>query len=87
MHLLKKTLEIILSRYTYENNLTSNGSAIVAPTSVFASCSNLAMELPTAQTETRKLMSAETVAPNEVIEKRFVYLCYSLAWIYQISYS
>ncbi|XP_030559258.1 serine/threonine-protein kinase Nek8 [Drosophila novamexicana] len=58
--------------YTYEDNVSNNGSLIAAPTSLFASCSNLAMELPTAQTETRKLMSAETVAPHEVIEKRSV---------------
>ncbi|KAL7728211.1 hypothetical protein ACLKA6_005628 [Drosophila palustris] len=58
--------------YSYEDGVSANGSLLSAPTSLFNSCSNLAMELPTAQTETRKLMSAETVAPNEIIEKRSV---------------
>ncbi|KAH8414582.1 hypothetical protein KR215_009358 [Drosophila sulfurigaster] len=58
--------------YSYEDGLGGNASLLSAPTSLFTSCSNLAMELPTAQTETRKLMSAETVAPNEIIEKRSV---------------
>ncbi|ALC46924.1 niki [Drosophila busckii] len=58
--------------YSYEDHDNSNSLAAASTTHIAASCSNLTMELPTAQTETRKLMSAETALPHEVIERRSV---------------
>ncbi|XP_068153603.1 serine/threonine-protein kinase Nek8 [Drosophila tropicalis] len=61
--------------YSYEEDIHGNGSLLTAPATVtVASRSNVTMdmELPTAQTETKQLMSAETAAPHEVLEKRSV---------------
>ncbi|XP_030370353.1 serine/threonine-protein kinase Nek8 [Scaptodrosophila lebanonensis] len=57
--------------YSYENDAHINGTHLSAQVSV-ASRSNLTIELPTAKTETKQLMNAETCAPHEVIEKRSV---------------
>ncbi|XP_034128288.1 serine/threonine-protein kinase Nek8 [Drosophila guanche] len=59
--------------YSYEDEVSSTGNQL-AVTVPMAARSNVTMELelPTAQTETKQLMSAETAAPHEILEKRSV---------------
>ncbi|KAH8278577.1 hypothetical protein KR018_005440 [Drosophila ironensis] len=60
--------------YSYEDDLSGpagNHLAASVPAAVHSNVS-LDLELPTAQTETKHLMSAETAAPHEILEKRSV---------------
>ncbi|KAH8337627.1 hypothetical protein KR074_000850 [Drosophila pseudoananassae] len=60
--------------YSYEEDVSGasgNLLAATAPGAVHSSVS-LELELPTAQTETKQLMSADTAAPHEILEKRSV---------------
>ncbi|EDV44008.1 uncharacterized protein Dana_GF18771 [Drosophila ananassae] len=58
--------------YSYEEDASGgNLLAATAPGAVHSSVS-LELELPTAQTETKQLMSADTAAPHEILEKRSV---------------
>ncbi|XP_052837245.1 serine/threonine-protein kinase Nek8 isoform X1 [Drosophila gunungcola] len=62
--------------YSYEDDLGGiSGNLLTTAAAVPAAARSnvsLELELPTAQTETKQLMSAETAAPHEILEKRSV---------------
>ncbi|XP_026851275.1 serine/threonine-protein kinase Nek8 [Drosophila persimilis] len=59
--------------YSYEDGISSTGNHLTATVPAAARSSvTMDLELPTAQTETKQLMSAETAAPHEILEKRSV---------------
>ncbi|KAH8375136.1 hypothetical protein KR200_006845 [Drosophila serrata] len=60
--------------YSYEEDVGAPSGQHLAAVVPAAGHSNVTMELelPTAQTETKQLMSAETAAPHEILEKRSV---------------
>ncbi|EDW43552.1 serine/threonine-protein kinase Nek8 [Drosophila sechellia] len=60
--------------YSYEDDVGGRGSdQLTAPDPAAAHSSvSMQLELPTAQTETKQLMIADTAAPHEILEKRSV---------------